>query len=155
MAKRFKRLLSQWTWKGDVLTQDDIKDWYGFIYLIEDIDNNKKYIGEKSFWSFRTPKGKSNKKKYISDWEKYESSNKQLKSLVTESKEYKHDKFKFTILALCADKSVMKLTEAKWILGLGALMSEEYYNDNIRITVMNTYKNYNERVNELDMKEFM
>ena len=154
MAK-FKKLPSNWKWKGEVLKQEDIEDWYGFIYLIEDLENNKKYIGEKSFWSFKVPKGKSNKKKVPSDWEKYESSNAQLKDLVKESKEYKHDKFKFTILALCKDKSVMKLVEARWILGLGALMSKDYYNANIRITVLNSYDNYNERVEELDMKDFL
>ena len=150
-----KKIESDWKWKGKILTSEEINDWYGFVYLIEDIESGKKYVGEKSFWSFKVPKGKVNKKKFESDWKTYESSNKKLKDKIKQAKDDKHKKFKFSILALCKDKSVMKLVEAKWILGLGALMSDDWYNDNIRITVMNTYSDYNERVEEEDLKKYL
>ncbi len=153
MAKRKEKIPSNWRWKDKILTQEDAEEWYGFVYLIEDLENKKKYVGEKSFWTFTVPKGKVNKKKIPSDWQYYESSNKLLKSLIMESNTEKHSKFKFTILALCKDMSVMKLCEAKWILSLGALMSDKWYNDNVRITVMNTYIDYNERVTELTLSE--
>ena len=94
MAKRRKKIISEWQWENETFTQEQVGDWYGFIYLIEDLENGKRYIGEKSFWSFKVPKGKKNKVKSPSDWEYYESSNKRLKELVKDSNEEKPEKFK-------------------------------------------------------------
>jgi len=157
MGRRKSKIKSDWVWKGEPFnpTYKEIceRGLYGFVYLIEDIENDKKYIGEKSFHSFSVPKGKINKKKSPSDWEYYESSNKLLNSLIKESNTDKHSKFKFSILALCADKSVMKLSELYWMCVSKALMSDKYYNENARMTIMNSYNDYDERVEQLSIEE--
>ena len=54
-------------------TQDDLQSWVGFVYLITDTANSKKYIGKKLFWSTRRLKplkGKTRKRVQVkeSDW---------------------------------------------------------------------------------------
>lgn len=45
------------TWHKDNLkfnpTEDELKQWVGFVYLITDLSTNKKYVGKKFFWSKR------------------------------------------------------------------------------------------------------
>ena len=60
-----------WHYDGKVFDSDSIQDYFGFVYLIENLSNHRKYIGRKYFWSFRTPKGKKRKVKSESDWKKY------------------------------------------------------------------------------------
>ena len=42
-----------WLYKGKEFTSDMIDDNFGFVYEISDLDNGKKYIGKKWFWSTR------------------------------------------------------------------------------------------------------
>lgn len=147
MAKRKPKIKSDWKWKGETFElTDEFKDYYGFIYLIEDLKNQKKYIGEKSFWSFKVPEGKVNRKKLESDWQYYVSSNKVLKSLIKESGEDKNKDFRFTILSICKDKAIMKYEEVKWIMAFDAMIRNDFYNDNVKINIMTTYKDYKDRV---------
>jgi len=62
----------------------------GFVYLIVEIETNKKYIGKKNFKG----RGKPNKGQ-VSNWKSYTSSSKYLQSLI---KEKGADKFAFIIL---------------------------------------------------------
>ena len=57
-----------WKYNGVAFAGKDIGDYFGFVYLITNIQNGRKYIGRKYFWSFRTPKGKKRKVKQESDW---------------------------------------------------------------------------------------
>ena len=68
-----------WYYNGQVFLSDNIGDNFGFVYLIENKLNGRKYIGRKYFWSFRKPKGKSRKVKSESDWKKYYGSCPELK----------------------------------------------------------------------------
>ena len=68
-----------WLFKGIPFLSESIDDNFGFVYLITNIQNNRKYIGRKYFWSFRTPKGKKRKVKSESDWKKYYGSCPELK----------------------------------------------------------------------------
>ena len=47
-----------WSYNGRPFTSNDIQDYFGFVYLIQNNLNGRKYIGRKYLWSFRTPKGK-------------------------------------------------------------------------------------------------
>lgn len=72
-------------------------NYAGFVYLITDLTNNKKYIGKKFFWSRRKdPKTKKRIKKE-SDWKTYYGSNLFLKGLV---KEKGKENFRREILSL-------------------------------------------------------
>jgi len=157
MAKRLLSCDNEWKYDGKKFDYDYARileeDWFGFVYLIEELSTGKKYIGEKSFHSFITPKGKKNKKKQESNWKKYPSSNKLLALHIKKVELDRNKKFKFTILALCKDKSVMKIVEAKYMLASHALMSEDWHNDNVKVNVITSYKNYSDRVEEIGLKK--
>ena len=50
-----------WLYEGATFTSDDIGDFFGYVYLITNNENGRRYIGRKYFWQFRTPKGKKEK----------------------------------------------------------------------------------------------
>ena len=68
-----------WIYNGKPFTSADIREHFGFVYLITNLTNQRKYIGRKYFWSFRTPKGKKRKVKTESDWKNYYGSCPELK----------------------------------------------------------------------------
>ena len=69
-----------WLYKNEVFT--DPRNYYGFVYLIENLTNGRKYIGKKLFIFTKTKivKGKRKKIKTESDWKTYWSSSEELKS---------------------------------------------------------------------------
>ena len=67
-----------WTFNGKPFTSEDIKSYVGFVYLITELDTNKKYIGRKYFYQLRKTKGKSKRVRSESDWKKYYGSSKEL-----------------------------------------------------------------------------
>ena len=106
---------------------------YGFVYLITNLTNQRKYIGRKYFWSFRTPKGKKRKVKQESDWKKYYGSCPELKEDVDKlGKEF----FKREILSLHSSKGKVNFEETRQLF-LNNVLTEsmdgipKYYNSNI------------------------
>lgn len=119
----------------------------GFVYLITNLTNNKKYIGKKNFYfsktkyKMHTQKNGIKKRKRIrelieSDWKTYYGSNKQLNEDVIKLGE---KKFKREIIYLCSNKAEMTYYEALEQFNNNVLLSNEYYNDWImcRITKKN------------------
>jgi hypothetical protein len=106
--------MEQWIYENKVFEPAQLEDWAGFVYLITDLDNGKKYIGKKNFWSTRRLpplKGKTRRrvKKLESDWRDYYGSNEEVKLLVEESG---GKRFKREIIRLCKTKGEMSyLTE--------------------------------------------
>jgi len=86
-----------WIYNGKPFTSDDIGDYFGFVYLITNKTNGRKYIGRKYLWQFRTPKGKKRKVKSESDWKKYYGSCPELKE---EIERLGRENFSRTILSL-------------------------------------------------------
>ena len=110
---------------------------FGFIYLITNLTNNKKYIGCKMLQKVikRKPlKGKKNKRHETieSDWKTYTSSsnelNKDIESLGKEN-------FKFEIIDFAYSKSHLKYLEAKYQFDNDVLLSESWYNGIINVRV--------------------
>ena len=65
--------MDQWTYKGQLFESEQIEEYVGFVYLITDLSNNKKYVGKKNFWAVRRLpplKGKTRRRtsKKESDW---------------------------------------------------------------------------------------
>ena len=68
MAKRLLKCDNDWQMNGKdfKISWEDIQKnkYFGFVYLIEEIETGMKYIGEKSFISFRKPAPGKNKKRF-------------------------------------------------------------------------------------------
>ena len=108
---------------------------YGFVYIITNTTNNKKYIGKKLFWFKKTRQVKGKKKKYLaeSDWKEYYGSspalNKDVEALGVEN-------FKREILHLCASKGECSYYEALEQFQHHVLFfPEQYYNDWVIVRV--------------------
>ena len=135
-----------WYFEGSPFLSEDIDDNFGFVYLITNTQNNRRYIGRKYFWSFRTPKGKKRKVKQESDWKKYYGSCPELKEDV---EHYGRGVFRRTILSLHKTKGKTNFEETRQLFVNGVLTESldtgepAFYNSNI----LNRYfrKDYYER----------
>jgi len=120
-----------WTYQGQPFTSDMIGDNVGFVYQITNLDNGKKYIGKKWFWSTRKLpplKGKTRKRivKKESDWQKYYGSSDEVKMLVEQHGE---DNFEREILRLCKTKGECTYYETKFQFDFDVLLRDDYYNE--------------------------
>jgi len=111
-----------------------IGDSYGFVYLITNEIDQKKYVGKKLFWSSKTKTVKKKKKRFKveSDWADYYGSNKELQEDV---ERLGADNFKREILRLCRSKGECSYYEAKLQFEKDVLTSDEYYNSWIMVKV--------------------
>ena len=123
--------MSSWTYQGQPFTSDMIGDNIGFVYQITNLDNGKKYIGKKWFWSTKKLpplKGKKRKRtvKKESDWQKYYGSSEEVKMLV---EQLGAENFKREILRLCKTKGECTYFEAKYQFDFDVLLRDDYYNE--------------------------
>lgn len=120
---------------------DEIKEngWYGFVYIITDTTNNKKYIGKKFFFAKKTLpplKGRKNKRHRLdeSNWRDYWGSSKILHKEIEEKGE---DKFIREIISLHPNKTECNYHEMRLQFLLDVLESRDdnnervFYNENI------------------------
>jgi len=113
------------------------EDCVGFVYIITNLTNNKKYIGKKlaKFRKTRPPlKGRKNKRRSTveSDWRTYYGSNDELNADV---EQLGTENFKREILFYCASKSELSYIEAREQFNYKVLESDDYYNGHIRVRV--------------------
>jgi hypothetical protein len=110
-----------WEYNGQEFTEDLIGKSIGFIYLITNLTNGRRYIGKKQFYSFTssiktvTLKSGEKKKKKVkkiseSNWKDYYSSSIELNGDV---ELLGKDMFKREILYLVSTKGMMSYMEAK------------------------------------------
>lgn len=117
-----------WTFNNKPFNSEDIKDFVGFVYIIECLLDGKKYIGRKYFSSIRKTKGKTRRVRTESDWKSYYGSNKELKQLVKQQGE---ENFKRTIISLHTTEGDCNYTEVKLQFKQDVLERDDYINDNI------------------------
>lgn len=118
----------------------------GFVYLITNLENNRKYVGKKlaRFKTTKPPlKGKKNKRRGYkeSDWRTYWGSSEHLLADVAELGE---EKFKREILHYCPSRGALSYMEALEQFDRRVLETDEYYNGiiNVRIGSSKVLKEY-------------
>ena len=135
-----------WIYNGSPFTSEDIGDHYGFVYLIENKLNGRKYIGRKYLWQFRPPNGKKRKVKSESNWKEYYGSCPELKEDIDR---FGRENFSRTILSLHKTKGKTNFEETRQLFFHNVLTESldkggpAFYNSNI----LNRYfrKDYYER----------
>jgi Putative endonuclease segE, GIY-YIG domain len=131
-----------WLFEGKIVEQLP-EDCIGYVYLITNTVNGRKYIGKKlakfSKTTYKTVKLKNGtkKKKKIrgkieSDWQTYYGSSDELTKDV---QLYGSDKFTREILHYCNSKALTSYLEAKEQFDRKVLESDEYYNGHIQVRV--------------------
>ena len=125
-------------WKGKV-TQEEIENNEGFVYIIKNELTGMFYIGKKSFWSNRTlpPLKGKNQKRHVrkeSDWRAYWGSSNWLKEDI---EKYGLENFSKQILHVCKSKFQTSYEELMWQLKLNVLNDPKSYNCiiNVRLRV--------------------
>jgi Putative endonuclease segE, GIY-YIG domain len=126
-----------WLYNGEEFTSEMIDKYVGFVYIITDLSNSKKYVGKKLFQSKRklAPlKGKTRKRTKIleSDWLSYYGSSEEVKHLVEERGA---ENFKREILHLCDTRGIMSYLEAKEQFDRNVLLDDSYYNGIIQCKI--------------------
>ena len=125
-----------WTYQGKEV--NEISDEYeGFVYLITNLTNNRKYIGKKlaKFKTTKPPlKGKKNKRRGYkeSDWREYWGSSDKLNEDVAALGQ---EHFTREILYFCKSRAEMSYIEAREQFDRRVLESDEYYNGIINVRV--------------------
>ena len=123
-----------WIFEGTPFLSENIDDNFGFVYLITNLTNGRKYIGRKYFWSFRKPPGKKRKVKKESDWKKYYGSCPELKEDI---EQLGRQNFSRTILSLHKTPGKTNFEETRQLFIHGVLTESldtggpAYYNSNI------------------------
>jgi hypothetical protein len=126
----------EWTYQGKSVDSlsDDIE---GFVYLITNLTNDKKYIGKKlaKFKTTKPPlKGRKNKRRGYkeSDWRDYWGSSDKL---LADVEKLGKDKFTRQILYYCKSRGEMSYLEAREQFERRVLETDEYYNGIINVRV--------------------
>ena len=128
---------------NDAIVESIEEEYIGFVYIITNLTNNRKYIGKKlakfAKTTVRTVKLKNGnkKKKRIrgkieSDWRDYYGSNDELQADVIK---LGADNFRREILYFCKTKAECSYVEAREQFSRRVLESDEYYNGQIAVRV--------------------
>jgi len=131
-----------WFYNGVEVTELP-EDCVGFVYIITNLTNNRRYIGKKlakfSKTTYKTVKLKNGtkKKKKIrskidSDWQEYYGSS---PNLTADINTLGKDKFSREILYYCKSKAETSYIEAREQFDRKVLESDDYYNGHIQVRV--------------------
>ena len=126
----------QWTYQGKIVEQIG-EEYVGFVYLITNLTNDRKYIGKKlaQFKVTKKPlKGKKNKRRSTkeSDWRDYWGSSDKLNEDV---QTLGPENFTREILYYCTSRGELSYLEAKEQFDREVLKTDEYYNGIINVRV--------------------
>jgi len=119
-----------WLYNNKDITEDDIKGYVGFVYLIENLDNNMYYIGKKSLKKTKVYQKNKKKKRTLveSDWKDYTGSNDLLNEHIESG-----NKIRKTIIRMCRNKTEMSYYEAKEQFSRDVLLDKNSYNQWIMV----------------------
>jgi hypothetical protein len=115
-----------WTYKGAVV-EELTKDVQAFVYIIEDIDTGRKYVGKKFCWMPKKIAGKTRRKFVESNWKRYYSSHEWIKGEAKKNP----NRFRREILHLCETRGKANFLEIEEQFKRGVLYTDDYLNDQI------------------------
>ena len=123
-----------WIYNDTLIDSDIIDDYVGFVYIITNMNNDRRYIGKKLLKRTKTKQVKGKKKRSLveSDWKTYYGSNKELQEDVIQMGA---SNFKREILRFCKTKGECNYFDAKYQFDLRVLEREEFYNCWIQLKV--------------------
>lgn len=138
-----------WYYRGEEFTSEMIGDYVGFVYLITDKSNNKKYVGKKLLVSKRKLpplKGKTRRRTVVkeTDWQKYYGSSDEVKLMVEEKGA---DNFHREIICLCKSKGELGYLEAKYQFDHDVLLRDDFYNGIIQVRI---HRNHVKSLKDVD-----
>jgi len=117
-----------WIFNNKPFTSEDIGNFVGFVYVIENLIDGKLYIGRKYFYSKRKTKSSTRRKKSESDWKTYYGSSAYLKELV---EQYGKENFRRTILSLHITEGDCNYEEVRQQFVNNVLEDDRFLNENI------------------------
>jgi len=129
--------MTDWIYNGEPYYEPG--EYYGFVYIIENLLSGRKYIGKKFFWSIKRKQVNKKRKSYKveSDWKEYWSSSDELK---TDVENLGRENFRRTIIHLCPNKGTANYLEAKEQFTRSVLENKElWYNSWISVKVMRSH----------------
>lgn len=121
-----------WKYKNKEIIDEDIpKKTVGFIYIIINKINNKKYIGKKLLTkaAYKTVNKIKKKIRKESDWRDYYSSS---DILLKDIEFFGKENFERIILYFCTNKTELNFLEEELQYKFKVLRNEDWYNSNIR-----------------------
>ena len=128
--------MSDWTYNNEIVNElpDDVE---GFVYLITNLEDNRKYVGKKlaKFKTTKPPlKGRKNKRRGTkeSDWRTYWGSSDHLNADV---ERLGPEMFTREILHYCPSRGALSYMEAKEQFDRRVLETDESYNGIINVRI--------------------
>ena len=117
-----------WIYENKIFESENIGNAIGFVYLITNIVNGKKYVGKKSLSMSKTKqiKGKKKKSRVESAWKNYYGSSPIVKA---EVERLGKENFKREILHICNTKTDLTYLELREQIDRRVLETDMYYND--------------------------
>lgn len=120
---------SAWLFEGKPISDDQIKGFAGFVYLITNLQDGRKYVGRKYFSHYRRKSKKKRRVSFESDWRDYYGSNEEL---LEDVKRLGPESFKREILVFCKTRGDVNYNEVRLQFQLDVLEKSDYYNQNIQ-----------------------
>tara|TARA_R110000796_G_C14348741_1_gene411295 strand:+ start:208 stop:633 length:426 start_codon:yes stop_codon:yes gene_type:complete len=121
-------MVQEWTFRDEIFSEKDIDKFEGFVYIITNELNGRRYIGRKYFYSIRKVKGKKRRQRSSSDWQKYYGSSEQLKADIEKCG---IENFRREIISLHTTRGDCNYEEVKQQFLHNVLEEDKFYNDNI------------------------
>lgn len=127
-----------WFYRGEELTAPP-EGTLGFVYCITNLEDNRQYIGKKTFYftKYKIVKKKKKRVKVESDWKEYYGSSDELQNDVKTKGE---STFRREILYLCKTKGMMSYLELREQVDRRVLENPSmYYNRQIHCRIHSSH----------------